>query len=266
MTAQDIARSPLSFNGVEIHDRNEMLSLTDMWKASGGASSKAPAQWQRLPASVEFIEHLEVIVGKSHNNLFSSRKRGGTFAHWQIGLAYAKYLSPEFHVWCNTVVRDHMEGRATGAVLTAGTADEISRALGIMKSTIHKVTEMERAVKRLEAMQASPTFDLSGTVTSDTIIEMTGVNRKDRVRGTTVMITNALLDFCDGAGCFRTPSDLNPARPWRFPREKARDWLFGTDHGAERIRNQIGAQMRKKDKKGQRLLNLVPPQSHPPAG
>ncbi len=36
-------------------------------------------------------------------------RTGSTFAHWQIGLAYAKYLSPEFHMWCNTVVRRHME-------------------------------------------------------------------------------------------------------------------------------------------------------------
>ena len=36
-------------------------------------------------------------------------------AHWQIGIAYAKYLSPEFHVWCNTVVRDRMEGKLVPA-------------------------------------------------------------------------------------------------------------------------------------------------------
>nr|WP_274704718.1 KilA-N domain-containing protein [Aquabacter cavernae] len=33
-------------------------------------------------------------------------KGGGTYAHWQIGLAYAKYLSPEFHMWRNTAVRE----------------------------------------------------------------------------------------------------------------------------------------------------------------
>lgn len=190
-------------------------------------------------------------------------KGGGTYAHWQLGLAYAKYLSPEFHICCNTVVRERMEGKPAATQLVLD--EQMKNAIGgIVKSVVHK--EVIEAVQAMVAAQVHPTFDLSGTVTSDTIIEMTGVNRKERVRGTTVMITNALLDFCGGAGCFRTPADLNPARPWRFPREKARDWLFGTDHGAERIRNQIGAQMRKKDKKGQRLLNLVPPQSHPPAG
>ncbi|MFG1429171.1 KilA-N domain-containing protein [Roseixanthobacter glucoisosaccharinicivorans] len=267
MTAQDMARSPLSFNGVEIRDRSEMLSLTDMWKAAGSPEHKRPAEWARKEGA-EFIAFLADAHNVAHSHIIKGERgrSGATFAHWQIALAYAKALSPEFHMQCNVVIRERMEGKATAAIVTGETADEISRALGIMKSTIHKVTEMERAVKRLEAMRAAPTFDLSGSVTSDTIIELAGVNRKERVRGTTVMITNAMLDFCDGSGCFRTPADLNPARPWRFPREKARDWLFGTDHGAERIRNQIGAQMRKKDKKGQRLLNLVPPPSQPPAG
>ena len=38
-------------------------------------------------------------------------RRGGTWAHWQLALSYARYLSPEFHLWCNTVVRAAMEWR-----------------------------------------------------------------------------------------------------------------------------------------------------------
>jgi len=105
----------LAFNGVTITDRGEMLSLTDMWKASGSDPAKAPAQWQRLPQAIEFVEHVSLIVGKSHNEVFQIVRGGnssGTWAHWQIGLAYAKYLSPKFHMWCNTVVRERMEGKA----------------------------------------------------------------------------------------------------------------------------------------------------------
>src|SRR3712207_2355569 len=36
----------------------------------------------------------------------------GTWAHWQLALSYARYLSPAFHLWCNTVVRAAMERRA----------------------------------------------------------------------------------------------------------------------------------------------------------
>jgi hypothetical protein len=53
-------------------------------------------------------------VGISHLwNSEPGRHNGATWAHWQIGLAYAKYLSPEFHAWCNEVVRAHMEGRGS---------------------------------------------------------------------------------------------------------------------------------------------------------
>lgn len=38
---------------------------------------------------------------------------GGTWAHWHIAMAYAKFLSNEFHMWANTVVRErHRYGRA----------------------------------------------------------------------------------------------------------------------------------------------------------
>lgn len=109
--AMSAALAPLIYNGEVITQRDAMLSLTDMWKAAGSDPAKAPAQWQRLAQAEEFIDHVSVIVGIPHNKLIEARRRGGTFAHWQIAMAYAKYLSPEFHMWCNTVVRERMEGR-----------------------------------------------------------------------------------------------------------------------------------------------------------
>ncbi|MBL6459545.1 KilA-N domain-containing protein, partial [Belnapia sp. T6] len=32
-------------------------------------------------------------------------RHGGTWAHWQLALSYARYLSPAFRLWCNAVVR-----------------------------------------------------------------------------------------------------------------------------------------------------------------
>jgi hypothetical protein len=102
----------LAFRGAVIRDRNEFLCLTDMWKAAGSPEHKNPAQWRRHPGTAEFIDHVGDIVCQQHNIWRGEPGRtGGTWAHWQIGLAYAKHLSPEFHVWCNEVVRAHMEGR-----------------------------------------------------------------------------------------------------------------------------------------------------------
>ncbi len=137
---------------------------------------------------------------------------------------------------------------------------------GMLKSLVRDLTALSKAVpamiedaaQRLVSQRVQPTFDLAGTVNADDIIERAGIKPGDRVRGTANMVTRAMLEFTSGIGCFKTPKEWNRSRPWRFPREKAEEWLFGSGYGAERIRNQISEQKRKKDKKGQRSLRLVP--------
>jgi hypothetical protein len=104
----------MTYQGVIIHDRAENLSLTDMWRAAGADAQRAPAKWRSLPGTKTFVDHVAFTIGKSDSELFqvvNGRNNPGTWAHWQVAMAYAKYLSPEFHMWCNTVVRDRMEGR-----------------------------------------------------------------------------------------------------------------------------------------------------------
>ncbi|MFG1304185.1 KilA-N domain-containing protein [Xanthobacter autotrophicus] len=142
----------LIFNGVEIHDRNEMLCLTDMWRAAGAVEAKRPSNWTRKEGA-EFIEHVSLILNVPHGHIQTQRGgsgagRGATFAHWQIGLAYAKYLSPEFHMWCNTVVRERMEGPALRreAHLPPEVLEMIRRDDGISRMLAHKVTEQGKAL------------------------------------------------------------------------------------------------------------------------
>lgn len=105
---------PLTYNSITIRDRNEMLSLTDMWRAAGRDPQKAPAKWRDLPSVQEFCGYVASTIGKSDSELFQALNENGewnTWAYWQIAFAYAKYLSPEFHVWCNNVVRAYMESK-----------------------------------------------------------------------------------------------------------------------------------------------------------
>ena len=104
-----------------IHEEKitKMVSLTDLWKATGQNKNQGPPQWLRLPGSKKFIETLEKrIMGKSHD-LIKSRGRAGTYAHWQIALAYAEYLSPEPHMHVNEI---YMRFRSNDITL----ADEIA--------------------------------------------------------------------------------------------------------------------------------------------
>ena len=125
---EDVNTAPpstaLVYGGEVITERGEMLSLTSMWTAArrkhvedGGSAAdfdnRRPAQWLRSSEAKRFIAALAkaLNVGNSHISETTRGVGGETFAHWQVGLAYAQYLDPKFHMWTNTVVRAHMEGR-----------------------------------------------------------------------------------------------------------------------------------------------------------
>lgn len=108
----------LKFQDHAIRDRDQTLCLTDMWKAAGSPENKRPNDWLATPMAREFVEFIgENLNAEKSGIALVEAKRGGrdagTWAHWQIGLAYAKYLSPAFHAWCNQIVRAHMEGKVS---------------------------------------------------------------------------------------------------------------------------------------------------------
>jgi hypothetical protein len=129
-----------------IHQRSEMLSLTDMWRAARSPEGRRPNDWLALSSTAEFREAVEASFNAGKSGIETTRggKAPGTWAHWQIALAYAKYLSPEFHMWCNTVVRERMEGRHHGVPVEM--AETLERMFGICRMLSHKVAGLERAV------------------------------------------------------------------------------------------------------------------------
>ena len=124
--------STLSYRGTPIRLRGAMLNLTDMWRAAGCPEHRRPAKWLAFDETARFRSHAQVHWTEPEEPAFADNvlqediirldpdglvaalrgRRGGTWAHWQLALSYARYLSPEFHLWCNTVVRAAMERRA----------------------------------------------------------------------------------------------------------------------------------------------------------
>lgn len=154
----------LSYNGQDIRSRNEMLCLTDMWRAAGGTRSNRPSAWFALPQTNGFMEAVAQNLNVRLSDIIKSDrgKGGSTYAHWQVGIAYAKYLNHDFHMWCNSVVRSHMEAKASNIVtLDNGSMELVRRSDGIARSTIHKVTNIERNIDVLSRALA----DLSERVT-----------------------------------------------------------------------------------------------------
>lgn len=116
--------SLLSYQGRPIRLRGTMLNLTDMWRAAGCPEYRRPIHWLTLEETTRFRAHAEMhwaeldepagqniiqddIIRLDPDGFVATLRgrNGGTWAHWQLALAYARYLSPEFHLWCNTVVR-----------------------------------------------------------------------------------------------------------------------------------------------------------------
>lgn len=102
------------FNGFPIKfDGDKMVSLTDLWKASGKTLDYKPIQWTRKEGS-DFIEAVaqKLMVPVGHLFQITKGRNGGTYAHKQIALAYAKYLSPELHMFVNEVFFERLEEMA----------------------------------------------------------------------------------------------------------------------------------------------------------
>lgn len=115
----------LVIGGKEVKtDAAGLVSLTDLFQAAEAAGhaqgKRSPSDWAR-EAGAQFIDFIADQLNTRKTGIYVSRrgKGGGSFAHWQIALAYAKYLSPEFHMEVNAIY-----ARAKGGDVTL--ADEIA--------------------------------------------------------------------------------------------------------------------------------------------
>jgi hypothetical protein len=119
--SKDLARRhsagiAFTYNGQEVtFDEHRFIDVTQMWRAVGSPPNKKPSEWARHSGTREFVQSLadSLRVGIAH--LWKSRTGNGvgtTKVHWQIALAYAKYLSPEFHRFVNEAFREWTEERA----------------------------------------------------------------------------------------------------------------------------------------------------------
>lgn len=105
-------KDALIYQGTQISFKDtELVNLTEAWRACGGPLNKSPWDWKDSRQAVELTQTLIKKSNLEKSQVWKTQRghHGGTYAHWQIFLAYAKYLSPEFHIWANEVIRDRFE-------------------------------------------------------------------------------------------------------------------------------------------------------------
>jgi hypothetical protein len=100
-------------------DKEGRYSLNDIYKMAGSPSHQEPSEWVRLEGTKALVEVLQdqqvPIPVKTRNWKVLETKRGqqgGTWATRGLVLAYAKYLSPEFHASCLKVIEERIEEMA----------------------------------------------------------------------------------------------------------------------------------------------------------
>ena len=109
-TTQELVLQTGTFRimGVSCQVKDGLINLTDLWKAHGDPNKRNhPNVFLRSNGTSDFVDKCAKSLKVDKNELLSIQRgsQGGTFAHWQIALAYAKWLSPEFHLQVNDVYR-----------------------------------------------------------------------------------------------------------------------------------------------------------------
>lgn len=133
--------------GSGVRRDGDMWCLTDLWRAAGADEKKRPAEWLRFDGK-PFVEFLRdsLDMGQAHiknpaeivrveRGRQKSGEHGATWAHWQLALSYAKWLSPEFAAKVNAVYKAFVDGQIVARQqMAAGVPDIVLRLEAFKKS------------------------------------------------------------------------------------------------------------------------------------
>lgn len=97
------------YKGFEItfqtDDGSVMVNATEMAKAFG----KPPYEWLRLPSTEAFMVALEATGKTRRSEMIHSVNGVGTWMHEDVAIEFARWLSPEFAIWCNDRIKELMK-------------------------------------------------------------------------------------------------------------------------------------------------------------
>ena len=94
---------------IRVDDYN-MISLTDMWKASGCKNQHRPKYYLENAKTLEFIDALKAKGGIPPLKITKGGKHSGTWAHKFVAYDYAGWIDPNFKVGTFTVLDNYFSG------------------------------------------------------------------------------------------------------------------------------------------------------------
>jgi len=72
---------------------------------------KAPAQWLRLPSTVEYLAALERKYGEITYLKTKRGSNGGTWLHPKLAVRFAQWCDIDFAVWCDEQINQILSGK-----------------------------------------------------------------------------------------------------------------------------------------------------------
>lgn len=133
-----------------------MVNATQMAKPFG----KRPAKWLELPSTKDFLSSLCEVRKSDITHLVTTAKgnsssfQQGTWFHEDVALEFARWLSPQFAIWCNDRIKELMR---YGMTATTQTIDSILadpenaiKLLTALKDERRKVKDLEQRNKAYE--------------------------------------------------------------------------------------------------------------------
>lgn len=130
-----------------IYEGHAIAYRDDGWFNATQAAAKygkEPAQWARLPATVEYIDALRRKYGEITYLQTRRGKDGGTWMHPKLGVLFARWLSVDFAVWCDEQVDEILRGKDEWRISRNGCASSnkvVNEMLTLIRSEKGKATE-----------------------------------------------------------------------------------------------------------------------------
>lgn len=144
----DYEGSPISFAKGE----SVMVNATQMAKKFG----KLAKDWLRTQQSKEFLNTLSAVRQISLTDLVvinqGGSKQQGTWMHEDVAIEFARWLSPQFAIWCN----DRIKELAREGVATVSDDDAvIAHAMQVLQKRLdEKQAQIQAAQGTIEAQSA----------------------------------------------------------------------------------------------------------------
>lgn len=122
---------------IAFHPGDAFVNLTTMCKAF----QKRPSHFLMLDSTKAFIGVLDRETAGNPGSFFAvDGRNGGTWAHPDLALECARWLSPEFAIWTNRVIRALLAG---GVPLAKTEEREIDEVLTQLKEMLGRVVRGE---------------------------------------------------------------------------------------------------------------------------